>query len=685
MTEKYKETIFTALGNPSCSKGWLRWIVQLFFGIIIVSSFTLILLMSLKTRPSKHEQLTRCRIHNCRVVCFETPYYEKYENDIVEAAWQTNAICPTIVLTLQRPHFPNGTLPQNWLSKIRSHVNELAIIDGNLNHIPHRAFNTHFSSKLDTLILEKVGLSSWEPETFMGLTGLKQLYIKDCVFKNVTRNALQAVDDTLEFLDIKAGFEWNPRNITGSADLKAISVVDFSLNPFYSILDKFSFSQIRMCKILHLNSCRISYLGLGTFDPLDYIEKIYLNDNYLVAVSDGLFRKIILRTPRIALHDNLWYCNCSFTDIRQLSSSGLIIVDPICRHPEHLRGHTFSDFNHYCKRNEKPQPDLELGEGNEVNDHESNNETHTFHINGVCYNSTCQVFRVDSDVYNNGCRLNRLKIDEMTRADGSNLWPEAQDSDWLSLTFSVRSNQLSIVELLPKNLTTEHGLLWFESSCPEDVYCINSIPDVLKIFDQRYGVQYTFCLFDLRSSIIKSRQCISYKFPLSSDVKEYSESKFMIIGFTILSIICLICGAICVYALIQRNPNLLKGNKRIVFVKHKEINALILPPKVPLRSFDHSNDDNLGKKIFFVTTHQQSVSNLERSESFSPSSNEVSYISALQPTQEQLTQWRKKQSLKSPYKSPTDFNFSNIFNNDSLPYYSLNEKIYDTPYDPVRN
>ncbi|CAK1545217.1 unnamed protein product [Leptosia nina] len=666
---------FIVLATRGLYKGWLRLIVQTFFGMIIVASFTLILTMSLKSRQLRPDLLSRCRVDHCRVLCFEAPYLDDYEDDIIEAAWQANANCPHVVLTLNRPLFTNATLTPRWMSKIRSNINELAIIGGNLKHIPTGAFSTQLANNLNTLILENIEISSWGPETFVGLSSLKQLYIKDCVYNNISQNALQAVDDTLEFLDIKANFLWNPVSFTGSADLRRLETVDFSSNPFYTILDRTSFSELRVCKKLFLNSCRINFLGPGTFDALDRIEKLYLHDNYLIIIPDDLFGKVIPRRPRITLQDNLWYCNCSQSIIRDLE--GLLIVDPICRYPDSFNGVTFSEFRGQCEM--KNSPELpEIGHENISSTCYSRNDTKTFHINGVCHNSTCEVHKVTSQNYY--CRLNTSDMADMTRAIISKEHPLVDGSDWLSLSYSVRSNHQLIVELSSKNALGQ-GLLWFDSTCPSEIYCMNAVPDVLRVYDERIEIQYTFCPFNSLTGEINPEQCVFYSLADLDNTVLKTHDLLLIIGFTILSIVCLIFGAICVYALIQRNPHLLKGNKRILFVKHKEINALILPPKVPLRKSIDDTDlrDKIEKKIFFVSTHHESLSNVERSYT---SSNEVSYISALQPTDEQLEQWRKKQNdLKKQYKSLTSevYQFSNIFDTESLPYYSLSERIYDTP------
>ncbi|CAG4911843.1 unnamed protein product [Colias eurytheme] len=657
--------------------------------MIIVTSFVLILLMAVTSRKPPPKPASRCRVRECYVVCKMAPYFDEYESDIVDAAWQADATCESIILILKQPFFTNNTLPQNWLSGTRSNVNELAIVGGNLKHISPCAFISQFSNNIQALILENIQLTTWGPETFVGLSSLKQLYIKDCKLINITRNALQAVDDTLEFLDIKASFMWNPAYITGSTNLARLKVVDFAINPFYNILDRSSFTKLRMCTTLFLNSCRITSIGEGAFDYLENIKILYLNDNNLKIVPAGFFDKILPRQPRLALHDNPWNCDCSDSMFKSLLPRDVLMVDPMCRYPDSLNGLTFSEFNYYCmnKSNGEYITVIKSDQEDVTNCDEINRTP--LNINDICYKGSHIIGNKTHIInpYNGGCYLNLKRVERVR-----NFWLSIlnnstiiiHNNNWLSLTYSVRSNHHSMVELSSSS-RADQGLLWYKSSCPNEIYCLNQMPSSLRIFDSKSNIRYAFCPFETKSGDIHVNQCVSYTLA-DIDTYKYIYKFHGIIGYILISVMCAICGAICIYALIHCNPHLLRGNKRILFVKHKEINALILPPDVPLRKntlTDCSLTDGEMNNIFLVSNQIESLSSLERSFSFKSSksmnSNDVSYISAIQPTDEQLAQWRIRESYKNvQYDSIKSDNLSSIFDTDSLTYYSLKE-IYETP------
>ncbi|XP_046965228.1 uncharacterized protein LOC124533766 [Vanessa cardui] len=677
-------SISSFVRNTSCSRGWLRWLVQIIFGTLIVSSFILIVLMALNSSHRATLRNSRCTVVNCRVICNDAPFYGNYENDIVNAAAEVDPNCESIALQLNRPTFENSKVPEHWLSSIRSHVRELAIIGGNIKYIPSYAFMTPFSNNLRTLILEKIEINHWENDMLIGLSSLKKLYIKNCILNDIQKHALRIVDESLQFLDIKATNDFNPTNLTGSAKLESLTVVDFSLNNFYNILQYRSFSKLNYCKVLFLNSCRITSLGPGTFDNLNSIEVLYLNDNNLVTVPVGLFNKIIPLEPRIALQENIWHCDCSSKDLRNVFNSGLLIDDPICRYPHTLNGMTFSDLEGYCKEvvdqngivyNPKTNP--------------CKNISNVMYMNDACSETNSTNDKVRTVSRGRTCLLNRINSNELNLSS-DNIGDEIRPV-WIKPVYSVRSDIHSMVEMVLSE-QPGLGLLWYQSLCFKEVFCTNTIPQVLKIFNIDSDVSYTFCPFNLTNEKVLRHQCVSFNF--LDTTSNYASNNYELILYICISLGCLLCGAVSVYVIIQRYPNLLKGNKRVILVKHKSIEALILPPKLPKRKNFLSEPKPITshvyekKKIFLLSDNIDRLSpkNFARSISMrSCDSNDASYISALPPTEEQINEWRSNQSVDQfdniPMSDSDTSPFYSIFDQDSLPYYSIQtcERFYEVP------
>ncbi|XP_037295645.1 uncharacterized protein LOC115442354 [Manduca sexta] len=231
----------SAARDASCSRGWVRVVVQTVFALITVTSFILIVMMAMQnnslnpiTRPTP--TTSRCHINICQVICNEAPYFGLHENEIIFAVVTADATCERISLTLNNPSFINSVLPANWLFGMRaSHIHELLIHGGNLKYITPGAFTGHFAGSIHNLILKDITIESICDNSFIGLFNLENLYIKDSKIIRIEDDALRPVDGTLQSLTVTRSNHWNPVNVTGTTDFSTLTIVDLSYNDFGDI------------------------------------------------------------------------------------------------------------------------------------------------------------------------------------------------------------------------------------------------------------------------------------------------------------------------------------------------------------------------------------------------------------------------------------------------------------------
>ncbi|CAH2086225.1 unnamed protein product [Euphydryas editha] len=694
--KKRNKCISSVIRNTSCSGGWLRLVVQIIFGSLIVTSFILIVLMALSSSRSLTLPVSKCATtSNCRVICNEVPYYGQHEDDIINTVSEVDPNCESIALKLNRPTFVNAEIPQHWLSEIRFNVRELTIVGGNARHITSSTFMSFLGSNLRTLILENIEINGWDKSTLIGFSELRYLYIKDCFLRDIRERALGVVRESLDLLDIKASNSFNPINLTGSVELKVLTV-DFSFNNFNDILGPSSFTGLKYCKRLLLNFCQITALRPGTFDHLESIKELHLDNNNLITVPVGLFNKLLSLEPKIDLHGNNWHCDCSIKDLRNLLKQGLLIVDPICYYPDEVNGMTLSDFEGYCNETKEPiTSDSMENENSYIHENICKTMPRIISLNSECSDknsSRSSELKVISSAPPK-CYLNRINNEDIKYINTKNGHYEKSVA-WIKPVYSVQRNSYSMVEMKSSE-QPGLGLLWYQSLCSKEIFCTNTIPDVLKVFNVDTKMQYTFCPFSLSNGTVQNNHCVSYNFFETSNTENVVYQELII--YICISLGCVLCGALFVYALIQRNPTLLKGNKRVILVKHKAVDALILPPQLPIRK-EFLNEletfksaDTNKNKIFLLSDNSDKLSpnTFTRSISMkSTDSNDVSYISALQPTEEQLREWHSNQTMKqfdSKAASDTDTSpFSSIYDRDSLPYYSIHtsERFYEVPIRP---
>lgn len=596
--------------------------------------------------------------------------------------------CLRVALELHSPMFINESLPINWLSNIQSYIYLISIINGNLKHIPCGAFMSHFTRTVTTLRLENLKLESWDSNSLVGLSNLRTLNIFSTNMTSTESNFLRPVDDTLQTLVISNSGSWNPANATGSKGFLRLIVVDFSFNVFEDILGSDSFIGLENCKILYLNSCQITSIAIGAFDHLLNIEVLYLNNNYLKTIAPDLFKTVATLNnpiPRINLQDNWWNCDCDVDELQQLVRKNLLLIDPICVFPKIMEYKTFSQFEYYCVNGKFPEQNITVvkpeitsnGVNNEIQPSEDNfymDGKYCKGSNNIEHEGSVRVFTPYDGNQCNSMQLNisRSIVEETFRKRVRNR------SQLFQFTFLLQTENYTILQIGATSTKLQgYGLVWYHSICPYEVYCVDRLPKFLTIYNTDSNAKFTFCALQLQYGNLNGNDCIGHEdYEDKKYDKQYGTRGISIMAYTVTIFICLCFGATTVYAVIRTHPILLKGNKRILFVKHKHVEAIVLPPKIPLRT-DLSNDNERKENNIFTVPSFDTLSapkfNLDRQKSTrSNKSSAPSYITALQPTEDQLAEWRIKHHFNN--------DLSRTISSTTSELSTLSYSVTDTPY-----
>lgn len=514
-------------------------------------------------------------------------------------------------------------------------------------HIPSGAFMSQFSATINILVLQDIKVKTLEPDSLVGLSNLRVFNILNSWIEDVQENALRAVDDNLETLTITESGDWDPINFSGFRGLEKLTIVDFSHNNFDNILNNRSFVGLEVTKIMYLNSCRITSIGAGTFDHIVSIEVLYLNNNMLTTVSPGLFDVIVpLNNPRarINLQDNYWFCDCSVYDLRQLIRNDILLVDVMCTHPDKFASMSFSQFDFICS-NSTDITQYNTSHLYNISQKHKNQiypKTVSVDVNvSYCINDSRKVGPtiINSLVKNDVCSLKKLQYINLTHLVNRNFEFPAYNK-WLKFSQIITTTRYSIVQVGAMKEQTDFGLLWYQLDCPYEIFCLGVIPTHLKLYSKDPDARYRFCPIYIKNASVDNEECVdasvSETEPFQNDIRKFS---FTLYISTVVLSLCF--GAVFIYGLIRIKPSLLKGSKRILFVKHRDVDALVLPPKLPLRKDLFDSKD---KEVFTLTSGNNDkliFSSAKRMKSVrSNKSGTASYISAMQPTEDQLAEWR---------------------------------------------
>lgn len=456
---------------------------------------------------------------------------------------------------------------------MRTHIYELAIAGGNLQYISLEAFMTQFAGSIRSLILEKVVIKSWNPHTLVGLSNLQQLIFKYAYIRDIQRNILEAVDDTLEILRVTASGSWNPKNLTGSTNFVRLRTVDFSSNLFSRVINRESFTKLKLCEVLFLNSCGIETIGAGAFDYLTSIKVLHLNNNFLVTVPIGLFKSIASNVDlRVNLHDNTWLCDCVLPDLRLLSDNDIILVDPTCHFPEHVHGKSLREFYNSC------------AEYSANNDEKHLNNFKYINVNGSCGTDEYNLshMRVISPIDDFPCPNPRFRLVDPENFKYSIANSESKIySNMLKPTFLVTTEGFFTIDISSTQLKPRYdfGFVWYQVKCPHEIYCLKVLPNFLRIHDFDVNSLYIFCPLRLSTGLIQVDECFFYDFRHKKQ-EVASWTTFYILTVTAF----LVIGGLSVCLILRLLPYLLKGNNRILFLRYKNVKALVLPTKTPLET-----------------------------------------------------------------------------------------------------
>ncbi|KAJ2952922.1 hypothetical protein O0L34_g7291 [Tuta absoluta] len=683
--------------SASCSHGWLRWTMQCIFGTITIASFILIVCMSISNNVNRRKEY-RCKPYGCRVVCYNVPYFDSFLQDLNNAIRQVEADCPNIIVELNDPMFSNYTIPRDFISKLRSNIHELNIVGGNMKFIAPHTFMTPSASNIERLYFEGVTISNWVPESFIGLTNLQELCIEHSYINNINQNALQAVDNTLTTLSIKDNDYWHPTNLTGTSNLEVLTDVYFSYNNFNNILNRNSFAKLKRCRNLYLDNCRINTIGQGTFDHLKNIEMLFLNNNFLIILPPDIFSKIMTITPlpRVNLQDNQWFCGCNMNELRNWYNLGIFLVDPLCYYPPDFRDLPFSLLEMECGnetylKGYHDSKSLNANDVDAVMTGKCNSDQDQGREAFISPNSflTCSAAQLKIARYAQKVITSYTQKVPPPFSLGS-LKPKIKKL--IRARFAMQSDHLSMIEISTEQSATNgnYGLVWYQNDCPEELYCVTTFPTNMRVYNVENNVEFTFCPIVLRTGEIANEQCIIHTFNATDEITV--RRILQIILYVCTAIIGTVVGACILYTVIRKFPSLLKGSDRILFVKHKNVEALVLPPKVPLRTSTSADtkytNGEINNAIFTVPERKITCNSFVRVKSTrSNKSSAPSYISAMQPTEEQLAEWRLRHHFDNNLTITSvsfDVPYSLLFDNESM-YCSIGQSTADTNYESLKN
>ncbi|XP_034183057.2 uncharacterized protein LOC117605633 [Osmia lignaria lignaria] len=549
-----------------------------------------------------------------------------------------------IKLSFNDCKFPENKLRRNWLSTNVS-IDELTFQSCSLDEIEDDIFSDSIYKSTKKIIMISNQLHSLRRGMFHHLESLNELTIQNNTIRFAEFNLLADVANSLNVLELSGAINNREtlRNITGgSVPMSKLLILSLRENSIGTI-ERELFIGVPSVTSLYLDNSKVETVAQDTLEPMaSSIIQLFLNSNNIVTLPEGLFDSII--KFRQAFHltatDNPWHCNCSLKWIQDHvgTSSSIVIGSPICKTPEINAGKSFTKANFcYQSNTTSSVPPVTSTESTKSTKHDrSSTTTLTTKPTKEIINLTCNFASI---FLQSGIRLRKLMSNDFLQIR----------SQFPHFYISRDLDQGVLVNL--PDLDQPVTLLWFNNDDVENsLSCVKNVKHSYLVQNIDPQTTYTICLLDDNENTVSSPlNCLAVT---TSPTYEYrtwltNANKSLVFCVSIFSLIVLfLMGAVIALLMVRRHPILLRGSKRLMFVKRRNVDAIVLPKGIDIDEEKPRNNVSFDQKFHedeYITPLPPAsipVPRRSRVSRISVQSDWHSYVSQIEPNDTPLEYWR---------------------------------------------
>ena len=167
----------------------------------------------------------------------------------------------------------------------------------------------------------------------LGLTNLQRIYVSRCKLRQLDDAAFRGLSNLVE-LDLSNN-ELSMVPVAALEHTLALMRLLLSHNPINQIKDG-SFSKLNFLTSLEMTGCALQTLEPRSFQGLDKLEWLKLDDNQLTTVPETMLLPKMLHG--VDLHNNPWHCNCRLQHLRSwlVKYNVPSSIEPKCYTPRRL-------------------------------------------------------------------------------------------------------------------------------------------------------------------------------------------------------------------------------------------------------------------------------------------------------------------------------------------------------------
>lgn len=478
---------------------------------------------------------------------------------------------------------------------------------------------------------------------FRHLESLNEFAIQNNAIEFAEFNLLADAADSLSVLELSGAINDREtlRNITGGdVPLSKLQILSLRENSI-RVIDRELFTGVPSVISLYLDNSKIETVARDILEPMaSSIIQLFLNSNNIVNLPEGLFDSVI--KFRQAFHltatDNPWHCNCSMKWIQDHvgTSSSIVIGPPVCKTPEINAGKSFARANFCYQSNTTgsvtPVASTETTESTK----RDRGSTTTLKPTEEIINLTCNF---PSTLLRSGIKLRKLMSNDFLQIRPQ--FPRFYISGDLDRGVLVNLPDLD-------QLVT---LLWFNNDDVENsINCVKNVKRSYLVQNIDPQTTYTICLLlDNENTVWSPLNCLAVTTSPTYEYRTWLTNGDKSLVFSVLtfsSIVLFLVGIVVTLLTVRRHPILLRGSKRLMFVKRRNVDAIVLPKGIDVDEEKPRNDVSFDPKFHedgYVTPLPPApipVPRRSRVSRISVQSDWHSYVSEIEPSDTQMESWR---------------------------------------------
>ncbi|KAJ8981989.1 hypothetical protein NQ317_013641 [Molorchus minor] len=460
---------------------------------------------------------------------------------------------PEIRLILEDAYFDNNSMIKGWLGNLSMDVQELTIYSELLTDIGESAFSGRPFEYLTKLVISDTRIRRLRRNSFLN-SKLQTLEFRCNSAITVDDDALGPISDYLTILQFS------------------------QFNTFNSLLNA-TFTDAPQLVALYLSDNNIKSAEVNAFKGIQSsLQLLSLKNNKLATLPDGIFTDFV-HGGEIDISGNQWNCNCSLLWLKYFY---------------------INNFESYFRNGSIPF-NCTAGSYNEVIFCPNDTLTTKSYISTDSTNITTPAPSISSTA--NPFDYVNLECQDLTLQPNS---LEGMDR-FFSHSVKVRNGTVTYnfyqisespnFEIKVLNSIGSDYMIWINSKNSSDYGCVHNVKESVVLDNLNYGMSYTICLLKESADSVTPFDCTSLNVPLEWKNLPWIRNKDMpiIIGAIIgTSLAIIVMTSLVMFYTIRQNPKLIKGNKRVVIVRNKSADALVMPnyerqPYIPPSVYTNSD------------------------------------------------------------------------------------------------